>query len=303
MKNIFKKIIVVFLAAMMAMLGMSCKGGNEDASPSDGDVDTPAVEEDVYTETDLVKNGESSYSIIIPTQSDKTILTASKELQYFFKEATGVTLAIETDSGVAYDENARYLSIGKTSIYQGSGITTTYEELGESGLKLNTKGNTIIMSGYTSYGAMYAMYEFLERTFNLEVYAEDEYYIDHNVINLKLKDFAVTEVPVFQRRSVGLYPYSVNETFRNRMRQDLYNEGWIYWSHSHFKILPKETYFEAHEDWYSPDGTQLCLTNDEMRAEFTRVVIDLVKKQEIAEVQYFSRHIVKINIIFIIFNY
>ena len=276
MKDIFKKITVVFLAAMMAMMGASCKDKNGDSS-STGSEEPPIVE-DVETDTDLIKNGATSYSIVVPTQSDKTILTASKELQYFFAEATGITLEIKTDSGIAYDENAHYLSIGKTSIYQGSGITTTYEELGESGLKLNTKGKTIIMSGYTSNGAMYAMYEFLERTFNLEVYAEDEYYIDRNVTNLKLKAFDVTEVPVFQRRSVGLYPYSNNETFRNRMRQDLYNEGWIYWSHSHFKILPKETYFAAHEDWYSPDGTQLCLTNDEMREEFTRVVIELIKK-------------------------
>ena len=125
---------------------------------------------------------------------------------------------------------------------------------------------------------MYAMYEFLERTFNLEVYAEDEYYIDKNVDDLHLKIFDVTERPAFDRRSVGLYPYSVNATFRNRMRQELYNEGWIYWSHSHFKIMPTETYYDAHKDWYSPDGTQLCLTNDEMRAEFTKNVIELVKE-------------------------
>ena len=167
MKDIFKKITVVFLAAMMAMMGASCKGKNGDSS-STGSEEPPIVE-DVETDTDLIKNGATSYSIVVPTQSDKTILTASKELQYFFAEATGITLEIKTDSGIAYDENAHYLSIGKTSIYQGSGITTTYEELGESGLKLNTKGKTIIMSGYTSNGAMYAMYEFLERTFNLEV--------------------------------------------------------------------------------------------------------------------------------------
>ena len=34
-------------------------------------------------------------------------------------------------------------------------------------------------------------------------------------------------------------------------------------------VLP----YDAHKDWYSPDGTQLCLTNDEMRAEFTKNVI------------------------------
>ena len=273
MKNIFKKITIGFLAAMM-LLGVSCKG-NAGGTESSSDSNVP---QETLTETDLVKNGASSYKIVVPTESDKTINIAAKELQYFFEEATGALLPIVNDGGLAFNEESCYFSIGETTLFEGSGVETSYEELGASGLRLVTKGNTVVMAGYSSNGAMYAMYEFLERTFNLETYAEDEYYIDHNVTDLKLKEFDVTEVPVFNRRSVGLYPYSVNSTFRNRMRQDLFNEGWIYWSHSHFKIMPKETYLEEHEDWYSPDETQLCLTNDEMRKEFTSVVIELVKE-------------------------
>ena len=53
--------------------------------------------------------------------------------------------------------------------------------------------------------------------------------------------------------------------------------------------MPVEEYFLAHPTWYSSDGvvsedgteiitepTQLCLTNDEMRAEFTKNVIELM---------------------------
>jgi hypothetical protein len=133
------------------------------------------------------------------------------------------------------------------------------------------------MSGSNDNGTIYAVYEFLERTFNFEVYAADEIAIDNVTETVYLKDFNVIEVPLFPKRSVGLFTFSNNEIFRNRMRQNLYNDDWIYWSHSHFKILPPDQYIDAHPEWYSVDKTQLCLTNDEMRAEFTRVVIDLIK--------------------------
>lgn len=269
MKNKLQKICVFVLCGILLFACACTKKKTE--TPTD-----PGEKEDKVTTTYLVKDGASQYRIVIPENSGSTINTAANELQFFFSEATGVTLPIVRDNTIDASFAEYNLSIGKTTLFTHSGITPTYDELGEDGIKLVTKQNTVLMCGYGDNGAMFAMYEFLERQFNLEVYAEDEYYIDTNVQNLFLKEFDVSEKPVFARRSVGLYPYSVNGTFRNRMRQELYNDGWIYWSHSHFRILPKEVYGE-HTDWYSPDGKQLCLTNDEMRAEFTRVVIELVK--------------------------
>lgn len=263
----FRNIVCLLLAGVL-LFSAGCKKNKEE----------PKDEGEKFSSTYLVEDGRSPYKIVVPENASKTINSAAGELQLFFKEATGVTLSVLSDDSLSFDENGYYLSIGETGMFRGSGVETKAEELGADGLRLVTKGNTVVMAGCSDNGAMYAMYEFLERTFNLEVYAEDEYYIDKNVDDLHLKIFDVTERPAFDRRSVGLYPYSVNATFRNRMRQELYNEGWIYWSHSHFKIMPTETYYDAHKDWYSPDGTQLCLTNDEMRAEFTKNVIELVKE-------------------------
>lgn len=234
-------------------------------------------DEEKFTDTLLIDNGQTNYKIVIPKDCSYNIKFAANELITFFKEATGITLEVMTDENLEFSSEAHYLSIGGTNLFKGSGVVAEYEELGLDGLKLVTCGNTVIMAGGSDTGAMYAVYEFLERTFNLEVYAPNEYYIDRNIQNLYLKAFDVTEIPTFERRSVGLFPYSINETFRNRMRQNLYNQGWILWSHSHFKILPPEEYAYEHPDWYSPDGTQLCLSNDEMRAEFTRVIIELIK--------------------------
>ncbi|MDD3999387.1 MAG: DUF4838 domain-containing protein [Bacilli bacterium] len=238
------------------------------------------IPEDEFTDILLVDKGTTRYKIVVPIETPTNIRFVSNELIKFFKEATGVTLEVILDEGLEFNGEDYYLSIGQTKLLEGSDVVASYDELGLDGLRLVTSGNTVLMAGGSDTGAMYAVYEFLERTFNLEVYGEDEYYIDTDINSLYLKDFDVTEIPTFERRSVGLFPYSVNETFRNRMRQNLYNQGWIYWSHSHFKILPPDIYQSQHPDWYSPDGSQLCLSNDEMREEFTRVIIELIKNNK-----------------------
>ena len=276
MKRFLKILISMILIASTFLFAFACTSGQNPDSSSDGP-GGDEIQEDRLTNIDLVKNGTSDYVIVIPEDSDGNVSTASRELQTFFEEATGVKLAIIRDSACVFNPNASYLSIGDTSILKGSGVKVDYNELGRAGLRLVTKGKTVIMAGATSNGSLYATYEFLERTFNFEVYGTDEIYIDKNVRDIKLKDFDVTEIPTFESRSVGLYTYSIDSVFRNRMRQDLYDSGWITWSHSFFKILPKDTYYAEHPDWYSPKGDQLCVTNEEMIAEFTARVIELAK--------------------------
>ncbi len=283
MRKFPKRILACFLS-ITALFAVACKD-KPDSSDSSGGDDVVIEKPDPITDTYLVETtGKTKYKIVIPENSSKMLTVAADELQTFFYEATGNVLEIIDDSGVMYDENSYCLSIGETSIYEGSAVRVNYEALGEDGLRLVTCGNTVIMVGGSDRGSLYAMYEFLERSYNLETYASDEYYIDRNVKGLFLKDFDVTEIPSFSRRSVGLFSYSNDETFRNRMRQERYDEGWIYWSHSHFRVLPLEKYWDKHKDWYYPQNaessemvTQLCLSNDEMRAEFTKVVIELIK--------------------------
>lgn len=290
-----KKILAFLIPALIVILSVgiflvirSCDQNNENNPNGDYgyDYNTQRVE-DPFTDIDLIKNGKSDYIIVIPENSNsKHINAAVDELVTLIQEATGVELEVITDAQIStVTESTKYLSVGKTKVFSASNISATFEELGADGLKLYTYGSNVVMVGGGDRGSMYAAYEFLERQFNFECYAADEYYIDTNVSNLKLKKFEVTEIPVFERRSVGLFCYTNDEQYRNRMRQELFKEGWIYWSHSHFRIMPLEEYFEAHPDWYYPtnigvtdeEPTQLCLTNEEMTKEFIKNVVELVK--------------------------
>ena len=288
-----KRLTILLLIICSILLVSGCRKTKENNTKNDSNttINSPSETIDTYIptvtqtedpeiETMLVKNGTTDYKILISEneKEDKYIMIAYHELQYFFNESTGIKLEVVTDSEVNdLGEKSKYLSIGNTLLSNELGLSYTLEELGLDGIKLNTYGNNIIMNGYRTRGAMYAMYEFLERQFNFNNYAADEYVIDHNVVNMNLKEYNVTEVPTFERRSVGLFSYTTDDTFRNRMRQEFYSEGWITWSHSYYKILPMETYYNDHPDWYASDKKQLCLSNKEMEAEFTRVVIEMIK--------------------------
>ena len=196
MKNITKILISVLLLSVMLFSTIAC--GQKNPNPNDsssssqgggGTVTPPVV--DVETDIDLVKEGKTDYIIVIPAAADANERTASRELQAFFEEATGIKLTIKTDAGLVFNSNAKHLSIGNTTILASSGVKIDYSELGRAGLKLVTKGSTVIMAGATTEGSLYATYEFLERTLNFEVYGTDEIYIDHDVKNLKLREFDV----------------------------------------------------------------------------------------------------------------
>ena len=283
-----KKPALMLLFLMLVLGVIACDGTVDNGgSSNNGDYDYNTERpEDPVTDTDIIVDGHTEYVVVIPAgENSKYINMAANELVNLMYEATGMELEIITDDEIDEVEmDSKYLSIGKTKVFKAANISATFEELGADGLKLYTYGDSVVMIGGGDRGTMYAVYEFLERQFNFECYASDEYYIDTDVESLKLKDFDVTEIPLFERRSVGLFCYTTDEQFRNRMRQEFYQEGWIYWSHSHFKILPPADYLEAHPDWYYTidnngelEASQLCLTNEEMTKEFTRVVIELVK--------------------------
>jgi hypothetical protein len=55
------------------------------------------------------------------------------------------------------------------------------------------------------------------------------------------------------------------------------------WAHNHFEYLPISTYRSDHPTWYSPEFTQLCLSEEEMWPEFTKRVIERIKSRPKAE--------------------
>lgn len=265
-----KNRIIALIVALIISLSFcaSCKKKNEDYGGNKNH-----VSEIVDKGKTLFENGKTDYSIIIPENAGEDVLFAATELNYFFKEATNCELRVSTDSA-DLSVDGKYLSIGKTILAEKAKIEVG-EEFGNDGYVIETRDNSVIMLGGADTGSLYAVYDFIERVIGAKVYASDEVYVPV-AEKIALPEIKVKEIPDIANRAPGLNPIAVDTVLRRRLRTRMYNEKWILWSHSYFQILPPAIYKTKYPEWYSPDGLQLCITNEEMTKEFIKNVINLV---------------------------
>jgi hypothetical protein len=250
--------------------GSETSGGGDSSSGSD--VATSLPPETGYY---LYKDGASDYTILLPASPTDNEVFAKDELVSNFAKATGYTLPYMSADDIAYSPDAHYISIGGTSMARSAGIEATRDELTRDGYRILTKGQSVYILGPNDTGTLYGVYGFLETTVGYHFYADDEIKVDQKD-EVPLYEFDVSERPAFEQRALSQYYLTDDETYRRRLRVDYHGEGWIYGSHSHFNILPPDTYKEEHPDWYSSDGTQLNLSNEEMQAQFAENLCSII---------------------------
>ena len=279
-KKQIKKLISFFLAGTCVL--SACK--QADVTPSDGVYDPSAeyIVKDVYdgthvftaedTNVSFVKNGKTDYTVVLPENRGAALNRAKNELVQFFKEATGAELRVASEN--LYENDGKgYISLGDTELLKNSGITVDKNALTEDGARIVTSGNDIYLFGGSEYGALYAVYDFLEIYFNFDVYYKDCYEIDKNVKNLNFKNFDVTDIPDLEFRSNGFYNL-VKDDWKYRFRMPrtygditfpVHKVGNDATSeargvHNSLNWLPVEQFAAEHSGWYNKARNQLCYT-------------------------------------------
>ena len=191
-KNIFQW-IALSLASCFVLSATGCKNGNGGTTGNNGekinamdyttlgDVAGTHLYNVAPTESMLVENGETEYKIVIPENPSKVEQTAVKELIYFFNEATGIALQTISETQASYTQEAKYISVGNTALVEQAEIKADYEVLGDTGLTIQTNGQSIFLLGAKEYGTLYAVYEFLSQAFDYEYFASNLIQIDRNV--------------------------------------------------------------------------------------------------------------------------
>lgn len=218
MKKIFRLTIVCILSALI-LLSSACTpdtslGFADTTSPLPEFTrgvhvfDTPAVENP--TEEDyIVRNGEFQYKIITPASISSTEAVAKKEFGLLLKRALGQSPVFITDASVtAFDENARYISIGATDYLAKAGIVhgeTEQLALKGNGAKIVSKGrNIFILGGYLN-GIVYGVYDFFKICFDFEQYTRNCIQMDTTVKNLPCMNFNVTDIPDVDENTYSSY--------------------------------------------------------------------------------------------------
>ncbi len=154
-----KRIVGLALASIVSLSCLvSCgKKQEEKAEPvkkfefTKGVHDLTAPEKSGY----LAEDGKTDYTVVLPQNVDSNLILADSEIRYFFQEATGATLksVIEDGTGFTHDDNAKYISIGNTKMFESANIDLKSDVLGTQGLRIVTKGNTVYINGGTTRGA------------------------------------------------------------------------------------------------------------------------------------------------------
>lgn len=215
---------------------------------------------------DLIANGKSDYVIVYPDnqKTNSSMSIATSELKTLIKEATGIELPIKSDAVHAGSD--KIISVGQTSQAKSQPdiISKVNKALDTQGYVIETKGNSVYILGNSSDGAKNGVYEFLKWQFQFETYSWDEWYILHNVKNMKLKNFHVYDIPDFMSRTPAngeVNGYQNANNFMHRMRangcSDLFNtvDGNA-WCDSYLRLITPAEYPD-HPEWFS--NTQICL--------------------------------------------
>lgn len=290
-----KKITKLLCLILSMLLLISTTGCGEEKKPT-------VVEKEKYdykgihtfeaTETNdfLVKDGKTDYVLVYPANvldPYNYIGIARREFRTFFEKATGITVIQIPDTGLTYNENARYISLGDNEYTRSAGIDVKAIDLNTEGVRIESKGKSIFLYGNTTVGSLYAVYDFMQYEFNYKFFYNDCYEIDSGVKNVSFKNYNITDIPDIQQRTCAmmfserygtvarrgeddeLAPYRTRTPMNsikdyvlpihqvigdpNSRRSEYHNTS---------EIWPQEVYGVEHPKWYATSGIQPCFTCD-----------------------------------------
>ena len=270
-----KKIAAIILALIFILSFAACEKKNEATTDQPGEYDPNAGIDFESEKHFVVTQGETDYRIVVPEMPSEANSFAAEELSNYIYKSSSVRLEIEEDSG-DYSKADKVISIGETSMLEKFGPSVDYSKFNNDGFIIYTAGDAVMINGESDRGTLYGVYDFLEKFVGIRFLTQTSTYIPEKE-EIYVHDLSIKEIPTFTMRSFLSKQIVTDPLFGAHMRMssvwaaDMEEYGGSYISdfysaqdHSFFMLVPPSVYYEEHNDWYSPDKTQLCLTNEEM---------------------------------------
>ena len=249
----------------------------------------------------LVKNGASSYKIVLEPAASPSEKHAAEELKTVFNACTGVDLPIVDYSNLG---DAPAIVLGCGPVAQSLGVDPDPASLGEQGYVLRTVPPHLVIAGTAAAGTLYGVYDFLEEQLGVRWYAPDETKLPAvTELPLPLLDTAVR--PAFLWRHTSYAWPGGDAAFRARQRD---NDGmggpdhplgtqycFDGTCHTYYNFVRPDEFFDTHPEYFSEiDGvrrkaeTQLCLTNPDVLDIVTQRMLEDIAKNPRARQYNFS---------------
>ena len=230
----------------------------------------------------------ASWQILLPEHPSLTESTAAEELQLHIQKMTGTEVPIVSEPRDLPADHV--LSVGDTLFARPCVEKEHPDPFKFDEIFIRAEGTNLLLTGHQRRGALYAVYTFLEDVCGCRWYTEEAAVVPQCEELVFPPDLAVSYAP--QMISREMYHRLANPCLfsaRNKGNGSIDDAhggrlSILNFVHSFYKYLPPEKYFGAHPEWFSEidgertcDNAQLCLTNDEMREELTRNVLEQLR--------------------------
>jgi len=228
----------------------------------------------------IAQNGQAKAVIVVAADATEPERHAADELADFLRQITGAKFEIKAPPATGQSR----LLIGPGAAKLADANFST-DGLGSDGIVIRTIGNDLILAGGRPRGTLYAVYTFLEDHVGCRWWSSKVSTIPVKP-SLEIDTLNIRYVPPLEYRETFWFDafdgdWAVrNKSNGNSERLDEKQggkhkyEGFV---HTFFPLIPPDKYFKDHPEWFSEiDGkrvherAQLCLTNEEMRAELIK---------------------------------
>lgn len=233
-----------------------------------------------------------SYTVIIPSDADKSTVTAKDELTEYIKKACGCTLPFRTDGEVCGYE----ILLDKCK--RDSTAYALCKELKRNdSYVIRTEQNRLIICGKESEGTLYGVYGFIEKYLGAEWFTPQVETVSPQTENIEADEAYDFSCAI---RICHGYNMFADEKFRARRRLHFtvgetngkiaygglrgieFAFSWGLFGHTFEVLVPYKKYFSAHPEWFSfaeghygEEGRhQICLTNPDVYEIALKNVLD-----------------------------
>ncbi len=244
----------------------------------------------------ISKEGKSDYCIVVPDNAAPVLRFAADELSSHLKEATGAEFPIFAEAQRPSGRAAFVIGASKAASAVFDDPTFAHGKPDEIAIRF--KGRDIFLNGQMTRGPLYATYTFLEDYVGVIWWTPDEKFVPRSpTLEVPAKEYSYA--PKLSSRQ-AFYGGINTKIFGTRMKNNGFymrikpeHGGFaeiIGYCHTFRQFLPAEKYFAEHPEWYSEikgkrsDKAQLCLTNEEMRAEMVKVCLERLRKNPTAKI-------------------
>ncbi|MHB0997840.1 MAG: DUF4838 domain-containing protein [Armatimonadota bacterium] len=239
----------------------------------------------------LADNGKAQAVIVLGPDASASDRTAADQLASYLKMSTGADFRITNDMPA----NGPRILIGQTAYTRNLLKDFDWKQITRDGIVIKTIGDDLILAGDPPRGSIYAVITFLENQLGVRWWAPDAETVPKHR-KLKISSLDVVYKPPFMYREAFFQAANTdNADFPMHLKLNGHhqriplNKGGHYsilgWCHTFYSLLPPDKYFKEHPEWYgqlngtrTPNWSQLCLTNPEMKDELVKQALARIKE-------------------------